>query len=93
MIKTNQFNDTVAGLTIFVEAKNNNGDMKNIFIRDESKILKSIDNVDKTENISIFAKNGRVVNPSAPALVLSDGIIQSQKLIKIYKLLNLKKLF
>ena len=91
MIKTNQFNDTVAGLTIFVEAKNNNGDMKNIFIRDESKILKSIDNVDKTENISIFAKNGRIVNPSSPALILSDGIIQSQKADKNIQTIKFKK--
>ena len=91
MVKTNQFNDTVAGLTIFVEAKNNNGDMKNIFIRDESKILKSIDNVDKTENISIFAKNGRIVNPSSPALILSDGIIQSQKADKNIQTIKFKK--
>ncbi len=91
MVKTNQFNDTVAGLTIFVEAKNNNGDMKNIFIRDESKILKSIDNVDKTENISIFAKNGRIVDPSSPALILSDGIIQSQKADKNIQTIKFKK--
>ena len=91
MIKTNQFNDTVAGLTIFVEAKNNNGDMKNIFIRDESKILKSIENVNETENISIFAKSGRVVNPNAPALVLSDGIIQSQKADKNIQTIKFKK--
>ena len=91
MIKTNQFNDTVAGLTIFVESKNNNGNMKNIFIRDESKILKSIDNVDKTENISIFAKNGRVVNPSSPALILSDGIIQSQKADKNIQTIKFQK--
>ena len=82
MIKTNQFNDTVAGLTIFVEEKNSNGDMENILIRDESKILKSIDNVSNTENITIIAKKGRVVNPNSPALVLSDGIIQSQKINK-----------
>ena len=91
MVKTNQFNDTVDGLTIFVEAKNNNGDMKNIFIRDESKILKSIDNADKTENISIFAKNGRIVNPSSPALVLSDGIIQSQKADKNIQTIKFQK--
>ena len=76
-IKSNQFNDTVKGLTIFVEEKNDNGVFKNIFIRDESKILKSIDNVDSTENITIIAKRGRVVNQNTPALVLGDGIIQS----------------
>ena len=52
------------------------------FIRDESKILKSIDNVSNTENITIIAKKGRVVNPNSPALVLYDGIIQSQKVNK-----------
>ena len=82
MIKTNQFNDTVPGLTIFVEEKSEDGNMKNIFIRDESKILKSIDNVDSTENITIIAKRGKVVNQSSPALVLGDGIIQSQKMDK-----------
>ena len=40
MVKTNQFNDTVPGLTIFVEEKNEDGNMKNIFIRDESKTFK-----------------------------------------------------
>ena len=44
MIKTNQFNDTVEGLTIFVEEKMKMEVMENIFIRDESKILKSLEN-------------------------------------------------
>ena len=39
-IKTGQFNDTVKGLTIFIEEKNQDGVFKNIFIRDESKIFK-----------------------------------------------------
>ena len=65
--------------------------MKNILIRDESKILKSIDNVDNTENITIIAKKGRVVNPSSPALVLSDGIIQSQKINKNIQTIKFKK--
>ena len=58
-IKTNQFNDTVAGLTIFVEEKSDDGYFKNIFIRelvrDESKLLKL--NGDKSvSNLTIFAK-------------------------------------
>ena len=91
MIKTNQFNDTVPGLTIFVEEKSEDGNMKNIFIRDESKILKSIDNVDSTENITIIAKRGKVVNQSAPALVLGDGIIQSQKIDKNIQSIKFEK--
>ena len=65
--------------------------MKNILIRDESKTLKSIDNVANTENITIIAKKGRVVNPSSPALVLSDGIIQSQKINKDIQTIKFKK--
>ncbi len=91
MVKTNQFNDTVPGLTIFVEKKNEDGTMKNIFIRDESKILKSIDNVDSTENITIIAKRGKVVNQSAPALVLGDGIIQSQRVDKNIQTIRFEK--
>jgi len=91
MVKTNQFNDTVPGLTIFVEEKNDDGNMKNIFIRDESRILKSIDNIDSTDNITIIAKKGRVVNPSSPALVLVDGIIQSQKVDKNIQTIKFQK--
>ena len=49
-IKTNQFNDTVEGLTIFVEEKNKNGIFKNIFIKDDSKIFKSLDSEKNTSN-------------------------------------------
>ncbi len=91
MVKTNQFNDTVPGLTIFVEEKNEDGNMENIFIRDESRILKSIDNIDSTDNITIIAKKGKVVNPSSPALVLVDGIIQSQKVDKNIQTIKFQK--
>ena len=43
MIKTNQFNDTVEGLTIYVQEKDENNIMKNIFIRDDQKVLQSIE--------------------------------------------------
>ena len=49
-IKTGQFNDTVKGLTIFIEEKNQDGVFKNIFIRDESKIFKSLDSAKNTSN-------------------------------------------
>ena len=91
MVKTNQFNDTVPGLTVFVDKKNEDGTMKNIFIRDESKILKSIDNVDSAENITIIAKRGKVVNQNTPALVLGDGIIQSQRVDKNIQTIKFEK--
>ncbi len=77
-IKTNQFNDTVDGFTIFVEEKNNNGVLKNIFIRDESKILKSLDNDSNTSNLTIFAKNAKFFNTENSPLVLEDGTIHSE---------------
>jgi len=80
MVKTNQFNDTVPGLTIFVEKKNENGDMENIFIRDEGKVLKSLENSSNTDNVTIIAKKGRVANSNNPVLILRNGIIQSEKI-------------
>ncbi len=77
-IKTNQFNDTVEGLTIFVDEKNKNGDFKNIFIRDESKIFKSLDNSKNTSDLTIFAKKAKLVDGNESILILEDGTIQSQ---------------
>jgi len=91
MVKTNQFNDTVPGLTIFVEEKNEDGTMKNIFIRDESSILKSIENPSSTDNVTIIAKKGKVINPSSPVLVLRDGIIQSQRIDRDIQTIKFKK--
>tara|TARA_B100002051_G_C16560052_1_gene547052 strand:- start:77 stop:892 length:816 start_codon:yes stop_codon:yes gene_type:complete len=91
MVKTNQFNDTVPGLTIFVEKKNEDGTMKNIFIRDESKIFKSIDNPGSTDNVTIIAKKGRVANPNSPVLILGDGIIQSERTNKDIQTIKFKK--
>ena len=91
MVKTNQFNDTVPGLTVFVEEKNDDGSMKNIFIRDESSILKSIENPNSTANVTIIAKKGRVINPSSPVLVLRDGIIQSQRIDRDIQTIKFKK--
>ena len=44
MIKSKQFNDTIEGLTIYVEEKMKNGILKNIFIRDDGHVLKSLEN-------------------------------------------------
>ena len=59
--------------------KSENGDMENIFIRDESSVLKSIENASSTDNVTIFAKKGRVADSNNPVLILRNGIIQSEK--------------
>tara|TARA_B100000029_G_scaffold268481_1_gene263963 strand:- start:7138 stop:8283 length:1146 start_codon:yes stop_codon:yes gene_type:complete len=77
-IKSNQFNDTVKGLTIFVEEKNDNGVFKNIFIRDESKILKSLDSDKNTSNLTIFAKKAKLFDSDKSLLILENGTFHSE---------------
>ena len=65
--------------------------MSNIFIRDESRVLKSMDNINSTNNMTIIAKKGRIINLESPALVLSNGIIQSEKIDKSIQTIKFKK--
>ena len=71
MFKEKQFNDTVEGLTIFIEKKTDDQVFKNVFIRDEGAILSSVG----TESSSIFAKSG-YVSKDKKSLILFDGNIQ-----------------
>ena len=66
-----QFNDTVKGLTIFVDEKEESGNYKNIFIRDDGKILTNISSGAST----IFAKSG-YVSKDDKNLILINGNIQ-----------------
>ena len=58
LLKEKQFNDTVKGLTIFVDEKLPDGTYKNIFIRDDEKVLTQISSGSST----ILAKYGYVSN-------------------------------
>ena len=71
LLKEKQFNDTVEGLTIFVEKKHGNGTYENIFIRDDSKVLTKISSGSST----ILAKAGYVMNDNK-SLILLNGNIQ-----------------
>ncbi len=71
LLKERQFNDTVKGLTIFVDKKNPNGEYENIFIRDEGKVLTQVSQGSST----IFAKSG-YVTADEDILVLLNGTIQ-----------------
>ena len=66
-----QFNDTVEGLTIFIEKKTNDKTYKNVFIRDESTILSSVG----TKSSTIIAKSG-YISEDEKNLILLDGYIQ-----------------
>ena len=79
MIKSQQFNDTIEGLTIYVEEKKQNGVLKNIFIRDDGSVLKSLDNSKDSNNITIYAKEGRIEEGGkGNYLALRNGTIQKE---------------
>ena len=71
LLKEKQFNDTVEGLTIFVDTKDENQIYKNIFIRDDGSVLSSIG----TTSSTIFAKSGHM-SKNEKNLILYDGNIQ-----------------
>ena len=79
LIKEKKFIDTVEELTFFVEKINQEGEMKNIFLKDLS--------AKKT----IFAKKGIILKKNkSNFLILVDGIIHSEKNNSI-NALNFKK--
>ena len=73
LLKERQFNDTVEGLTIFVDEKDENDLYHNVFIRDDGKILSTIGSTSST----IFARTGRISEDNN--LILFDGNIQKLK--------------
>lgn len=71
MFMEKQFNDTVEGLTIFIDKKTDNNTYKNIFIRDESTVLSSVG----TKSSTIIAKSG-YISVDGNQLILLNGNIQ-----------------
>ena len=72
LLKEKQFNDAVDGLTIFIEKKDENQIYKNIFIRDDGKILSKIAG---SSSSTIFAKSGHM-SKDEKNLILYNGNIQ-----------------
>ena len=72
LVKEKKFNDTVKGLTVFVEKKKSNGEMLNIFLRD--------DTLSDDQSKTIIAKKGHIVKRNGQnILALYDGTIQTEK--------------
>jgi len=86
LLKEKQFNDTVEGLTIFVEKKDTNGTFKNIFIRDEGNIITNLSKGSST----IFAKSGYINNENT-SLVLLNGNIQKAEANNDITMIKFKK--
>ncbi|SVB93445.1 uncharacterized protein METZ01_LOCUS246299, partial [marine metagenome] len=90
-IKTNEFNDALEGLTMYVEEKNELGIMKNVFIRDDSHKLSTIENKEKTTSLTIFAKKGRLNSETKNSLILENGVIHSENQSKEIQIIKFKK--
>ena len=72
LVKEKKFNDTVKGLTVFVEKKKSSGEMLNIFLRDDTLIA--------DQSKTIIAKKGYIVKRNGQnILALYDGTIQTEK--------------
>ena len=95
LVKEKKFNDTVKGLTVFVEEKKPNGEMLNVFLRDDTS--------SNAKSKTIIAKKGYIVTKAVMPfvkvgvlseqnfLVLFDGVIQTEKMNNKINFLNFYK--
>ena len=75
VLRSNDFSDAFKNLTFYVESKNTNNELINIFIKDVGGNLNTISaKKDGNKNSTIIAKKGFV---DSNKLILFDGIIQS----------------
>ena len=86
LLKEKQFNDAVKGLTIFVDKKLEDNTYKNIFIRDDEKVLTDISNSSST----IFAKKA-YLSVDGKNLILIDGNIQKYDSSGVLSIIKFKK--
>ncbi len=75
VLKTNDFSDAFKSITFYIEKKNANGELINIFIKDVGGNLNAIaDKVGDRKNLTIFAKKGFI---NENKLILFDGVLQT----------------
>ena len=90
IIKSNDFSDSFEQITFYVDKKNVNGEMINIFIRDDTNALSSIiSESEGTSNTTVFAKKGLVKNNK---LILFDELFKPRIKLEKLKMWNLRKL-
>ena len=95
LVKEKKFNDTVKGLTVFVEKKKPNGEMLNVFLRDDTS--------SNAKSKTIIAKKGHIITKGVMPfvkvgvlseqnfLVLFDGVIHTEKMNNKINFLNFYK--
>ena len=86
LLKEKQFNDTVRGLTVFVEEKTDDQIYNNIFIRDDGHVLSKIGSLSST----IIAKSGTLTDDEK-FLILYNGNIQKVAKDGGVSVINFKK--
>ena len=75
VLKSNEFVDAYRGITFYIEKKNSNNELLNIFIKDSSgNLTTGMDNVDDKKDSTIIAEKGFVANGK---LILYNGMMQT----------------
>ena len=75
ILKSNDFSDSFKDITFYIDKKNTNNELINIFIKDESGSLNTIiDEIGEKKNSTIIAEKGFVDNQK---LILFNGMIQT----------------
>ena len=78
VLRSNNFNDSFKGITLYIEKKNENNELINIFVQDDNGTLNlGLDEVRSSKNTIIIAKKGIVKNNK---LVLFEGNIQTKNI-------------
>jgi lipopolysaccharide export system permease protein len=75
VLKSNDFSDAFTNLTFYIDNKNINNELLNIFIKDSSgNLTTGMDNVDDKKDSTIIAEKGFVTNGK---LILYNGMMQT----------------
>jgi len=89
ILKVNDFSDSFKGVTFYIDEKNSNGELINLFIKDVNGSLNTIlSEVEKSNNTSVFSKKGIV---SGNKLILFNGTIQTLNQNRELKNIDFKK--
>jgi len=89
ILKSGDFSDSFDGVTFYIDGKNLNNELINIFIKDNNGSLKTIvSENDNASNTTIYAKKGFV---NGGKLILFNGIVQTLSQKNEINNINFKK--
>ena len=78
VLRSNNFNDSFKGITFFIEKKNENNELINIFVQDDNGALNlALNEAESSKNTIIIAKKGIIKNNK---LLLFEGNIQTKNI-------------